>query len=62
MSGIAGPQNDAERAAQSRHRRQRYNDYCLRGLRPRYLQRIAQEFLVECPNATWNDFSTSVPR
>ena len=60
MSGIAGPRKAAERAAQSRHRRQRYNDYCLRGLRPRYLQRIAQEFLVECANATWKNFCNQI--
>ena len=39
-------------------RRQRYIDYTLKGLRPRYLQRTAQEHLMEHPNATWNDFST----
>ena len=35
-------------------------DYSLRGLRPRYLQRKAQEYLMEHPNATWNDFSTHI--
>ena len=35
-------------------------DYSLRGLRPRYLQRKAQEYLMEHPNATRNDFSTHI--
>ena len=33
-------------------------DYSLRGLKPNYLQLEAQEQLMECPNATRNDFST----
>ena len=43
MNGIARAQQKAERDAQARQRRQRYMDYSLRGLRPRYLQRKAQE-------------------
>ena len=35
-------------------------DYSLRGLRPRYLQPKAQEYLMEHPNATWNDFCTQI--
>ena len=54
---IAGDQ-DAERAAQARQRRQRYIDYALKGIRPNYLQRKAQEYLMEHPNKTWNGFST----
>ena len=50
----------AERHAQGRQRRQRYIEYTLRGLRPRYLQRKAQEYLMEHPNATWNEFSTRI--
>ena len=60
MEGIAEPDKAAERQAQGRQRRQRYIDYTLRGLRPRYLQRKAQEYLMEHPNATWNDFSTKI--
>ena len=52
-----GDQN-AERTAQARQRMQRYIDYTRKGLRPRYLQRKAQEYLMEHPNATWNNFST----
>ena len=60
MNGIARAQQNAERDAQARHRRQRYMDYSLRGLKPRYLQRKAQEYLMEHQNAKWNDFSTHI--
>ena len=59
MEGIARDRA-AERQAQGRQRRQRYIDCTLRGLRKRYLQRKAQEYLMENPNATWNDFSTRI--
>ena len=42
LNGIEVAHHAAERAAQGRQRRQRYNDYSLKGLRPRYLQRKAQ--------------------
>ena len=58
MVGIAPGNQNAEHTAQARQRRQRYIGYTLKGLRPRYLQRKAQEHLMEHPNATWNDFST----
>ena len=62
LNGIVAAHHNAEREAQGprRQRRQRYIDYSLKGLRPRYLQRKAQEYLMENPNATWNDFSTSI--
>ena len=60
MEGIIEADRAAERQAQGRKRRQRYIDYTLRRLRPRYLQRKAQEYLMEHPNATWNDFSTRI--
>ena len=60
MEGIAEGDRAAERQAHGRQRRQRYIDYTLRGLRPRYLQGKAQEYLMEHPNATWNDFSTRI--
>ena len=56
MEGIAPADHAAERTAQGRQS-QRYIDYSLKGLRPRYLQRKAQKYLMENPNATWNDFS-----
>ena len=37
MEGIVEVDRAAERQAQGRQRRQRYMDYSLRGLRPRYL-------------------------
>ena len=58
MVGIALGDQNAERTAQARQRRQKYIDYTLKGLIPRYLQRKAQEYLMEHPNATRNDFST----
>ena len=58
MVGIAHGDQNAERTAQARQRRQRYIDYTLKRLRLRYLQRKAQEYLMEYRNATWNDFST----
>ena len=60
LNGIEAANYAAERTAQGRKRRQRYIDYSLKGLRPRYLQRKAQEYLMENPNATWNDFSTRI--
>ena len=58
MVGIALGDQNAERTAQARQRRQKFIDYTPKGLRPRYLQRKAQEYLTEHPNETWNDFST----
>ena len=60
MEGVAPADHGAERTAQGRQRRQRYIDFSLKTLRPRYLQRKAQEYLMENPNATWNDFSTRI--
>ena len=60
LDGIEPAHHNAERDAQGRQKRQRYIDYSLKGLRPSYLQRKAQEYLMENPNATWNDFSTRI--
>ena len=60
LNGIEAAHHNAEREAQARQRRQRYVDYSLKALRPRYLQRKAQEYLMENPNAIWNDFSTRI--
>ena len=57
MAGVVSAEEAAERSAHARQRTQRYIDYTLRGLRPRYLQRIAHEYFKEHPNATWSDFS-----
>ena len=58
MVGIAPGDQNAERTTQACQRGQRYIDYTLKGLRPGYLQRKAQDYLMEHPNATWKDFST----
>ena len=60
LNGIEAAHHNAEREAQGTQRRQRYIDYSLKGLRPRYIQRKAQEYVMENPNATWNDFSTRI--
>ena len=52
MEGIGPADHAAGRNAQARQRRQRYIDYSLEGHRPRYLQRKAQEHLMENPNAS----------
>ena len=56
MAGVIAAEQAAERTAEARQRRQRYIDYTLKGLRPIYLQRKAQENLMDHPNATLNDF------
>ena len=58
INGIPIAQQNADRATQQRGQKQRYIDYNLRGLKPNYLQQKAREQLLECPNATRNDFST----
>ena len=60
MEGNASADHGTKRAVQGRQRSQRYIDYSLKGLRPRYLQRKAQKYLMENRNATWNDFSTRI--
>ena len=60
LNGIEAAHHNQEREAQGRQRRQRYSDYSLKRLRPRYLQQKAQGYLIENPNATWNDFSTKL--
>ena len=60
LNVIEAAQYAVERAAQVRQRRQRYIDYSLKGLRLRYLQGKAQEYLMERPNATRNDFCSQI--
>ena len=60
MNGIEAAQQNAEPEAPGRQRRQKYIDYSLKGVSPRYLERKAQDYLMENPNATWNDFSTRI--
>ena len=58
MAGVIAAEQAADRTAQARQRRQRYNYCILKGLRPRYFQRKVQEYLMEHRNATWNGFLT----
>ena len=58
MNCIEAAQQNAKRDAQARQGRQRYIDNSLNGLKPRYLRRKTQEYLMANPNATWKDFST----
>ena len=58
MIEIALGDQNAERTTQARQKGQIYIDYTLKGLRPKFLQRKAQVYLMERPSATWNDFST----
>ena len=60
MSGVTGPQQAAEQAVEASQKRERYKGNCLRGLRPIYLQRKAQEYLLERPNAARNNFCTQI--
>ena len=59
MEGINPADHGAERTAQGRQRQQRYINYNEKP-RSRYLQRKAQEYVVENPNATRNEFSTRI--
>ena len=58
MEGTAPADHGAERTALAGRRKQRHINYSMKRLRPRYLQRKAQQYVMENPNATWNDFST----
>ena len=58
INGIPNAKQIAKRATQQKKQKQRYMDYNLPGLKPNYLQLKAREQLMECPNATRNDFST----
>ena len=60
LAGIAPNDRDAERNAQARQRRQRCIDYSLKGLRPTKLREKAHEYLMDHPNATWEQFSQEV--
>ena len=57
IAGVVAAEQATERTAKVRQRRQRYIDYTLKGLRQRYLQRKAQEYLMQHPNGSWSEFS-----
>ena len=58
MNSIPNAQQNAERATPKSQQKQRYMDYSPRGLKPSDSQLKARKQLMECPNATRNDFST----
>ena len=60
LAGVAQNDGNAERAAQDRQRRQRCIDYSLRRLRPPKLREKAHGYLMDHPNATWEQFSQAV--
>ena len=57
MVGVAAAEQDAERAAEAR---QRYIGYTKTQLQPKYVQRKAQEYLMERPNTTLNNFCIEI--
>ena len=57
MSGFSCSQQNAKRKAQGRQTRQRFMDNTVRGLRRRYFQLKALDYLMEPSNATWKNFS-----
>ena len=60
FNGTKSAQQNAERHVQARQREQNFVYYSLKELRPRYLERKALDYLLENPNATWNDFSNRI--
>ena len=57
-NGITNAQQNEERATPKRQQKQKYMDYSPRALKLNDSQLKARKRLMECPNATWNDFST----
>ena len=60
LAGVAQNDRNAKRAAQDRQRRQRCIDYSLRSLRHPKLREKAHEYLMDHPNATWEQFAQAV--
>ena len=60
LNGVEAANHPAERAVQGRQRRQRYIDFSLKVLRPKYLQQKEQECLMENPKAAWNISSARI--
>ena len=58
MNGNPNAQRNSERPRQGKQQKQRCVKYSPRGIRQEYLQRKAQEYLVQYPKVTWNEFST----
>ena len=52
--------NQNEKDVQQNVRNQKYIDFTIRGLTPSVLKRKAHEYLIEHPNATWDNFKDDV--
>ena len=51
---------NAERTIQNRQRSQKYIDFSIKGLRPLALKQKAHEYMIEHPNANWDQFTNHV--
>ena len=51
---------NAERTIQTRQRSQKYIDFSIKGLRPLALKQKAHEYMIEHPNANWDQFTNHV--
>ena len=60
MNGVPKAQQNEERATKSIQRKPKYMEYSLRGLRPNYSKRKAQEPSMDYPNTIYNDFLTHI--
>ena len=60
VKGITAAQQNAERAAQGSQSRRRFMDNRMPGLTARIPQGKAEEYLMERPNVTSNDFCTQI--
>ena len=52
--------NNAERDNQQNKRNANYIEFTIRGLRPTGLKRKTHEYLIEHPNATWDNFQSHI--
>ena len=52
--------DNAARAALNAQRRQKYTEFAVRGLTPNELNNKAHQYLIEHPNATWEQFQEHV--
>ena len=60
LAGVQQKNQNAERTAQERQRRQRCIEYSLKGLRPLKLREKAHEYLMDHPNANWDQFTQEI--
>ena len=60
LAGVQQNNQNAERTAQERQRRQRCIEYSLKVLRPLKLREKAHEYLMDHPNANWDQFTQEI--